>query len=261
MKAIVFDNAGTILRRVTSLKDMSNNNIIFETNTIGIANKNEDNLILVFQTQTKKLIKIDTKIIDFLENHKDAYEISYSQKKFSKDDVIEALKNDRTTFKDVADTAHALINKYDIEICSGSAMIVNIAQKKIEYVYTAGGLFFEETRVLIRRLQDMQIPIYIASGDNKQSLYKIATILNIPENNVYHTCNSNCKEKVVSSLQKKYSHVTMVGNHTNDSLAIKKADTGILSIQQGEKLPEYLKESADYVVNDIIEVLKIVNEV
>lgn len=48
MKAIVFDNAGTILKRVTSLKDMSTNNIIFETNTIGIANKNENNIILVF---------------------------------------------------------------------------------------------------------------------------------------------------------------------------------------------------------------------
>jgi Cu+-exporting ATPase len=261
MKAIVFDNAGTILKRVTSLKDMSNNNIIFETNTIGIANKNEDSLILVFQTPTKKLMKFDCKIIDFLGNNKESYEISYSQKKFSKDEVIEALKNDETTFKDIADTAHALINRYDIEICSGSAMIVNIAQKKIEYVYTAGGLFFDETRNLVRKLQEIQIPIYIASGDNKQSLFKIASILNIPEGNVYHTCNMNCKEKVVSSLQKKYSHVTMVGNHTNDILAIKKADTGILSIQQGEKLPKNLKESADFVVSDIFQVLKIVNEV
>ena len=54
----------------------------------------------------------------------------------------------------------------------------------------------------------------------------------------------------------------MVGNHTNDSLAIKKADVGILSIQQGESVPKNLKESADYIVKDIMDVLKIVkNEV
>lgn len=261
MKAIVFDNAGTILKRVTSLKDMSNNNIIFETNTIGITNQNENNLILVFQTPTKKLIKLDCKIIDFLKNNKEAYEISYSQKKFSKEDVIKALENDSTTFKDVAETAHALVNRYDIDICSGSAMIVNIAEKKIKYVYTAGGYFFDETMSLFEKLHDLQIPVYIASGDNKQSLFKIASILNIPENNVYYTCNIHCKEKVVSKLQDNYSQVTMVGNHMNDSLAIKRADIGILTIQQGESIPENLKESADYIVKDIIEVLKIVNEV
>ena len=46
MKAIVFDNAGTILKRVTALKDMSTNNIVFETNTIGIVNENIESLIL-----------------------------------------------------------------------------------------------------------------------------------------------------------------------------------------------------------------------
>ena len=262
MKAIVFDNAGTILKRATSLKDMSNNNLIFETNTIGITNQNKNNLILVFQTPTKELMKLDCKIIDFLKNNKEDYEISYSQKKFSKEDVIKALENDATTFKDIAETANALVNRYDIDICSGSAMIVNIAEKKIKYVYTAGGFFFDQTICLFNKLHELQVPIYIASGDNKQSLFKIASILNVPESNVYHTCNINCKEKVVSNLQNKYSHVTMVGNHTNDSLAIKKADVGILSIQQGESVPKNLKESADYIVKDIMDVLKIVkNEV
>lgn len=260
MRSIVFDNAGTILQRVTALKDMSNNNIIFETNTIGIVNKKENRLILVFQTPTKNLINLNCKIVDYLKNNKQSYEISYSKKKFTKDEVIIALENDDTTFKDLADTAFALINRYDIEICSGSALIVNISDKKIDYVYTAGGLFFDDTKSLFKHLQQMQIPIYIASGDNKQSLQKIASILNVPLSNVHHTCNINCKQKVVSDLQKKYSHVTMVGNHTNDSLAIKKADTGILTIQQGEELPDELIQNADYVIKNIIDVLKIVKE-
>ncbi len=260
MKSIVFDNAGTILQRVTALKDMSNNNIIFETNTIGIVNKKEDSLILVFQTPTKKLINLDCKIIDYLKKNRDSYEISYSKKKFTKDDVINALEDDDSTFNDIEDTAFSLINRYDIEICSGSALIVDISEGKIDYVYTAGGLFFEDTLPLFKKLRDMQMPIYIASGDNRQSLLKIASILNIPESNVYHTCNSSCKQNVVSKLQEKYSHVTMVGNHTNDILAIKRADVGILSIQQGEKLPDNLKQAADYVIENISDVLKIVKK-
>lgn len=258
MKSIVFDNAGTILQRVTALKDMSNSNIIFDTNTIGMVNENDDRLILVFQTPTKNLINLNCKIVDYIRENMDSYEISYSKKKFTKEDVINALENDNSTFRDVADTAFALTKKYDIEICSGSALIVNILNKRIDYVYTAGGLFFEDTKSLFKQLHDMEIPIYIASGDNKQSLLKIASILNVPESNVYHTCNVNCKQKVVSNLQIKYSHVTMVGNNTNDYLAIKTADTGILTTQQGEELSQNLKQTADYVIDNIIDVLKIV---
>ncbi len=260
MKSIVFDNAGTILQRVTALKDMTTNNIIFESNTIGIVNKKDDSLILVFQTPTKKLMNLDCRIVDYLKDNMDSYEISYSKKKFTKDDVIKALENDNSTFKDVADTAFSLTNKYDIEICSGSALIVDVSERKIEYVYTAGGLFFEETPFLFKKLREMEMPVFIASGDNKQSLLKIASILKIPESNVYHTCNVTCKEKVVSKLQERYSHVTMVGNHSNDILAIKKADVGILSLQQGEKVPDNLKQSADYVIKNIGDVLKIVKK-
>lgn len=34
MKSIVFDNAGTILKRITVLNDVVHNKLIYETNTI-----------------------------------------------------------------------------------------------------------------------------------------------------------------------------------------------------------------------------------
>lgn len=262
MKAIVFDNAGTILKRVTALKDMSTSTIIFETNTIGIVNENEETLIIVFQTPTKKLIQLNTTIVDYLKTNKDSFEIAYSRKSFSKEDVINALENDSTLISEIKDSAYALIEKYDIEICSGSAMIVDIKNRKIIYTYTAGGFFFEGTKKLFQKLNDMHLSIYIASGDNKDSLEKIASILDIPPKNVYNTCNLDCKKKVVQKLQKKYDQVIMVGNQTNDYLAIKQSDIGILSIQQAEQLPSKLLTSADYLVEDIKKVLKIVeNEV
>lgn len=260
MKAIVFDNAGTIIKRVTVLKELSTNNLLYETNTIDLVNKNEDSLILVFQAPTKQLIQHNGKIIDYLIKNQNSFEIGYSNKNYSKKDVIQALKNDSTKISDIKDSAIELINKYDIDICSGSALIVNIRNKKIDYAYTAGGLFFEDTRNVFKTLHQLNYNLYIASGDNKQSLLKIASILNIPEENVFDTCNIDCKRNVVYKLQYKYEYVIMVGNNTNDYLALKQANMGILTTEQGEKLPHYLKKDSDIVIKKLGQILKIVED-
>ncbi|WP_323737270.1 HAD family hydrolase [Methanosphaera sp. ISO3-F5] len=260
MKAIVFDNAGTIIKRVTALKDTNSNKLIFESNTIGMVNKNDDSLILVFQTPTKQLIQYDKKIIDYLKDNIEKFEIGYSKKNYTKHDVIQVLEKDTSTFEDIRESASSLIKNYDIEICSGSALIINIGTKKIDYAYTAGGLFFKDTLKLFKQLKKLDYHIFIASGDNKQSLSKIAKTLNIPQTNIYDTCNMDCKEKVISKLKEKYDQVIMVGNNTNDYSALKKADIGILTTEQGEKLPEYLLNSVDFVINKISDVLKIIEK-
>lgn len=260
MKSIVFDNAGTILKRVTALKDMYNNNLIYETNTIDIVNQKDESLLLVFQTPTKELIQNDMKIVDYLKENPDSFEISYSRKKYGKTEIINSLKEDNTTLDDIKESAYALIKKYDIEICSGSALIVDMKNNKIDYAYTAGGMFFPDTRNVFKYLKKIGYDIYIASGDNKQSLSIIANILKVPESNIHDTCNIDCKRKVVENLQKKYEQVIMVGNNTNDYKAIKQSDIGIISVEQGEKLPKYLLDSSDYVIDNIGKILKIVND-
>ena len=83
MNIIVFDNAGTILRRVTALKEISSGNIIFETNTIGIVDDTKSSLILVFQTPTSELVKMDMKIGEYLKDNTDLFELSYSNGNFT----------------------------------------------------------------------------------------------------------------------------------------------------------------------------------
>ena len=73
MKSIVFDNAGTILRRVTVLKNMSTNEFFFETNTIGMVNENDNTLIVVFQTPTIDLIQNDMTIFDYMNLNKTSF--------------------------------------------------------------------------------------------------------------------------------------------------------------------------------------------
>ena len=150
--------------------------------------------------------------------------------------------------------------EYDIEICSGSALIIDTKLGRIDYVYTAGGVFFDGVRPLINYLQENDYEIYIASGDNKDSLVKIAECLKIPQDNVFDTQNADGKKEIVKSLQTDHDVVYMVGNHCNDYLAIKQADIGILSLEQKEKVPSKLINKADYVVDSISDVLKIVKE-
>jgi Cu+-exporting ATPase len=66
------------------------------------------------------------------------------------------------------------------------------------------------------------------------------------------------KEKVVLELKSKYEKVIMVGDGINDILALRAADIGIMTIQQGDERPEELREAADVVLDDIIKVVDVV---
>lgn len=250
MKAVVFDNAGTILQRKTVINDRLNKELFFETNTIGITNQNKDNIIIVFQMPTKKLFDYaDCTIYDFLKKFPNQYEIAYSQKDISKEEVLKNL--DRNVYiEEILDSARKL-KECNVQICSGSAIIVDTSTGNINYLYTAGGSFFPYTSETMDSLRKRGFEIFIASGDNKNSLDKISSILNIPKNNIFNTCNINCKQRVIKNLQNKGYHVVMVGNHTNDKMAIKQADIGILTREQKEEVPDYLIEEADYVIDSI----------
>lgn len=259
MKAIIFDNAGTILQRKTILKDMSDGNLFSYTDTIGIANKNINRIIVVFQTPVSQLDEYkEMSIKEYMLLHKQSFKIAYSQRSIQNNDLLKII-SDNVYINDILETSHLLL-KENVEIVSGAAIIVDVSSGDIEYVYTAGGSFFKYTSDVMNYLKKQDFEIYIASGDNKISLNEVSSILNIPKNNIYSTCNVDCKERVVEKLQSEGYYVYMVGNHTNDRLAIKKADVGILTIQQKELLPKKLVCAADYVISSIDMVLDVIEK-
>ena len=116
--------------------------------------------------------------------------------------------------------------------------------------------FLKKFPCVINELKNRGIEIFVASGDRKISLEQLADFINIPKENVYDTANSRRKKEIVKDLKKKYK-VMMVGNSSNDVLALKEADVGVLTLQQGEIPPEKVKGTADYVIENIKEILKI----
>ena len=117
-------------------------------------------------------------------------------------------------------------------------------------------MLFPEVPQVIKELQNRDIDIFIASGDRKASLKKLAEYIGLPPENVFDTADAWKKMEIVKGLKRNYT-VMMVGNSVNDIFALEEADIGVLTEQQKEKNPEKLYDAADVVIGNIQEVLDI----
>ncbi len=260
MKAVVFDNSGTLIERFRALKDLKTGSIIEDMSSIDIVDNGVKRALVVLQTNPSKCIinaRPDQTIYEFIKRNKIDFDISYSEDYIKKEEILEAIKEDKTMISDIQDSIRAVIDKkYNVQICSGSGLIVSLKKKKIEFTITAGGKIFKEVPEVIDELKKRRIEIFIASGDRKESLKELASFLNLPKENVFDTADSWKKMMIIKKLKNKYK-VMMVGNSANDILALKEADVGVLTLQQKEKTPQKVYDAADVVVGNIKEILDV----
>jgi Cu+-exporting ATPase len=260
MKAVVFDNSGTLIKRYRAIKDIKNGIICDNVNSIDIVDNDKNRALVVLQTDPSNCInkaRPNQTITHFLKKNDIEFDISYSDVDIEKKELLNAIKNDKSCMSDVQDTYNTVVRKhYNVHICSGSGFIVNMETGQIEFTITAGGKIFDEVPCVVNELKNRGVEIFIASGDRKNSLVQLAEFINIPKENVFDTASSRRKREIVIDLKKKYK-VMMVGNSSNDVLAIEEADVGVLTLQQGENPPEKVHGTADYVIKNIKDVLKI----
>lgn len=259
-KVIVFDNSGTLIKRCRVVKNVETGEKSSD-GSLDIVDKIGNSALVVIQTDTKKCIMLanpNKKLYHFIKDNKISLDISYSSSNIKEEEILPMIKNSDIIVKDFQETAKELNseNRF-IELCSGSAFLLNTDNKKIEYIIAAGGKVFPHVKKVIRELQNRGIASYIASGDRIGSLFELAEIIDLPKENVFHTANTKRKEKIVSDLQIKGYKVMMVGNGPNDILAFKKSDVGVLTLEQNEKVSKKVFDAADIVINEICEVLDI----
>jgi Cu+-exporting ATPase len=260
MKAVVFDNSGTLIERFRALKDVQTGQIIANISSIDIVDNGVKRALVVLQTSPSKCLinaRPDQTIYEFIKKNKIDFDISYSSCYIKKEELLEAIKEDNATVKEIQDSIKAVVdNKYNLQICSGSGFIMSLEGKKIEYTITAGGKIFKEVPEVIDELKKREIEIFIASGDRRESLKELAKFLELPKENVFDTADAWEKMMIVRKLKNKYK-VMMVGNSANDILALKEADVGVLTLQQKEETPKKVYDAADVVVNNIKEILDV----
>ena len=260
MKAIVFDNSGTLIERYRAMKDLKTGLIFDHISSLDLVDDSTTRALVVIQTDPSKCIinaKPDQRICQFIKRNDINIDISYSTAEIKKEELIEAVKGDDSRISDIQDTIRAVMAKqYDIQICSGSGFIVDLNKGKIEFTITSGGRIFPEVRDVVEELQKRGINIFVASGDRKGSLEALARYIGIPEENVFDTADSWKKMEIVKGLKRNYK-VMMVGNSVNDVLALKEADIGVLTVQQKEENPQMVYDAADVIVENIKDILDI----
>ena len=260
-KAIVFDNSGTLLERFRVIKDVSTGEFITDINSLDLIDSclNAALVVLQFNTNCLKDLDPNTLISDFVLENNIEFEISYSSTDVSKEEITAILEKDTAIVKDISDTFPLLKERVpNMELCNGSAVIIDVAEERIAYTITSAGQLFGGVKDTIAKLQDNDIDVFIASGDRSGAIKRLACITGVPENHAFATANTHRKAEIVGSLQDEGYKVMMVGDGPNDVLAFQQADAAVLTTEQkGEYVSDKLKDYADFVIEDISEVLQI----
>ncbi|EKQ53917.1 MAG: soluble P-type ATPase [Methanobacterium sp. Maddingley MBC34] len=260
MKAVVFDNSGTLISRYRAIKDLNSGFIHDHISSIDLVDKNPHRALVVLQTDPSTCLanaRPDQTIHQFIVRNRVPFDISYSPSDIKKEDVLTLIKNENAKISDIQDTIQAVVEKeYNVQICSGSGFVMNTKTGHIEFTITAGGKIFPEVPGVVEELKKRSFHIYVASGDRMKSLEELASFINIPSENVFGTADSWRKKEIVAGLKRRYK-VMMVGNSANDILALKEADVGVLTTQQNDETSEKVFNAADVVVSNIKEILDI----
>jgi Cu+-exporting ATPase len=254
-KAVVFDNSGTLIERFRVIKDVLNGNIFTDINSLDLIEAADSLALVVLQFNTNKLQKLDpdTLISDVIKDYNIDFDISFSTRQVSKAEVKDILMAEsHTRVFDITDGFDILREKIPhMELCNGSALIVDMDLGVVAYTITSAGKFFPKVFETVETLKSRGIEIFIASGDRKGAINRLANMLDVPEDNAYGTVSTRGKCEVVSILKDAGYKVMMVGDGLNDLLAFKKADVSVLTIEQQEEVSPKLMDKTDYIIESI----------
>ena len=251
-KAIVFDNSGTLLERYRVIKDVSTGELFTDVNSLHLIDSMDSLALVVLQFNTNCLLNLDsnTLISDVIKQHNIDFDVSFTSCETTKEEVTDILENEnQATISDITDGFTILKEKIPkMELCNGSAVIIDI---------NSAGKLFSEVIDTIKILQSRGIEIYIASGDRKGAINKLAEILNVNKKHAFGTVSPKGKCKVVRCLKDRGYKVMMVGDGLNDVLAFNNADVSVLTVEQEEEVSPKLINKTDYVIQKISEVISI----
>lgn len=141
MKAVVFDNSGTLIKRYRALKNLKTGEICDYMNSLDLVDYSYRRALVVLQTDPSECIinaRGDQTIYEFITRNRIRFDISYSSGDASRKTSSE-YSGGPCNREDIQDTIRAVVEKdYNIQICSGSGFIVNLDRNTVEFTITAG---------------------------------------------------------------------------------------------------------------------------
>jgi len=263
--AVVFDSAGTLLNTYRVAKDICNKKLLPGVETTTLTFSSQDRVLIVLPVHSKDLMATpgERLLSDYLIEHNIGFGVSCTRKITTAEEIGDVLYTDnRVKVEDLQECIRNVwtVCKQESVVTLNSGAIINMAQKGIEFTITAGGWPFDGAKEAITALHRMGVPAFIASGDRVTKLERMADHLGIPRDRVNGVATPTVKAQIVSDLRQEYNKVIMVGDGINDLCAMRNADIAILTVQQPGDRPEELYKEADYVVQNVGEVVTLVED-
>lgn len=263
-KAVVSDNSGTLLERYRAIKDIESGKIFTNINSLDLIDSGEYLNLVVLQFDTRLLLDFpqDMLVSDIVRKYDIDFDVSFPNTELSRSTVADIIYNDdTTTIGDIVDCFYVLKEKIpEIELCNGSALILDIRERRIRFTITSAGRLFPSVKSTINALQENGIDVFIASGDRKGAIEKLAKLLNINPKYAFGTVSTKGKCEIVRSLQKRGYRVLMVGDGLNDIMAFEVADISVLTLEQEEEISDKILDKADFSIEKFSQILPIVED-
>ena len=233
-------------------------NIFTDINSLDLIDQNDSLALVVLQYNTNKLLDLDpnTLISDVIKEYDIDFDVSFTSFETTKEEIKKILLNEKSAVvSDITDGFPILEKKVPhMELCNGSAVIIDMDIGIIAYTITSAGKLFDGVIDTVNDLKSQGCEIFLASGDRKGAINRLADMLDISKDNAHGSVSTRGKCEVVKSLQNDGYKVMMVGDGLNDVLAFKRADVSVLTIEQQEEVSPKLMDKTDYIIESISEV-------
>lgn len=258
--AVVFDSAGTLLHMYRVAKEANTGNILENIESTAIVAQKGGCGLVVLNTANDIILhsRKDMSLFEFITEYRVTLGISCSKGIFSPETAYEILKGTAPLMGNLHDVLELVSSRCPNIFYLAAGLIIDSEARSVPYVLSTGGKVFSTTLQTVQSLHAMKVDTFIASGDGVFALMRLAEYIDIPSERIFAYSDTLMKEKVVLELKRRYEKVVMVGDGINDILALKAADVGIMTTQQGDKRPEELRDAADVIINDIIKVVYVV---
>lgn len=263
--AVVFDSAGTLMKTVRSVIDINTKKMLEDSvETTTLTSQDPDRELVVVYTNTKEVMEADSEELfsNYISRNEIGFGISCGRKKTDDNITGKIIYSDSkcriSDMQTVIKLCRDQISKESEVFAMNVGVIVNLRKREIEFGVAAAGYPFPGVKKTISELLKMGAAVYMASGDRESKLELVADKIGIPRDKVHGVATPVVKANIVADLKSDYDIVMMVGDGINDIKAMKTADVAVLTTQQKGEKPEILYKTADYTINDIRDVVKIV---
>jgi len=130
----------------------------------------------------------------------------------------------------------------------GMTAVICIIDCEICGVLGISDVIRDDSRATVSKLKEMNINVWMVTGDNRRTAESVATKVGIDVENVVSEALPVDKVDVIKSLQREGEVVAMVGDGINDSPALVQSDVGIAISGDASHKVEIAAEAADMVI-------------